>query len=187
MKRVVQAFFLFLFILFFAAGLRPESSVYDIDGFAHLPMMDEGRRKPVDTFARNLLTVLSGKSSVLTESGERLSANEWLLDNLAGRELALDYKVIRITQLDLLHQLGLEKRPRFRYSYRELMPALSALEQVAQAAGKKDSRDRDLYDREAIKLANRLALFQISLSAFEDSRLIPSDQLLSTIQRYMDL
>ena len=187
MKWVVQAFALFLFILFFAAGLRPESSVYDINGFAHLPMMDEGRRKPVDTFARNLLTVLSGKSSVLTESGERLSANEWLLDNLAGRELALDHKVIRITQLDLLHQLGLEKRPRFRYSYRELMPALPALEQAAQAAGKKDSRDRDLYDREAIKLANRLALFQTSLSAFEDSRLIPSDQLLSTIQRYMDL
>ena len=70
MKRVIQAFALFLFVLFFAAGLRPESSVYDIDGFAHLPMMDEGRRKPVDTFARNLLTVLSGKSSVRTGGRE---------------------------------------------------------------------------------------------------------------------
>ena len=187
MKRVIQAFALFLFVLFFAAGLRPESSVYDIDGFAHLPMMDEGRRKPVDTFARNLLTVLSGKSSVRTQTGERLSANEWLLDTLAGREAALDYRVIRITQLDLLHQLGLEKRARFRYSYQELMPALPALDKAAQAAGKKDSRDRDLYDREAIKLANRLALFQTSLSAFEDARLIPSDQLFSAIQRYMDL
>ena len=183
MKRVIQAFALFLFVLFFAAGLRPESSVYDIDGFAHLPMMDEGRRKPVDTFARNLLTVLSGKSSVRTEVGKRLSANEWLLDTLAGREAALDYRVIRITQLDLLHQLGLEKRARFRYSYQELMPALPALDKAAQAAGKKDSRDRDLYDREAIKLANRLALFQTSLSAFEDARLIPSDQLFSAIQR----
>ena len=95
--------------------------------------------------------------------------------------------MIRITQLDLLHQLGLEKRARFRYGYQELMPALPALDKAAQAAGKKDSRDRDLYDREAIKLANRLALFQTSLSAFEDARLIPSDQLFSAIQRYMDL
>ena len=187
MKRVIEGIALLLFVIFFAAGLRPESSEYDIDGFAHLPMMDEGRRKPIDTFARNLLTVLSGKSSVHTEVGERLSANEWLLDTLAGREAALDYRVIRITQLDLLHQLGLEKRARFRYSYREVMPALPALEQAAQAAGKKDSRDRDLYDREAIKLASRLALFQTSLSAFEDPRLIPSDQLFSAIQRYMNL
>ena len=120
MKRVIRGVALLLFVLFFAAGLRPESSAYDIDAFAHLPMMDEGRRKPVDTFARNLLTVLSGKSSLRTEAGERLSANEWLLDALAGREAALDHRVLRITQLDLLHQLGLEKRSRFRYSYREL-------------------------------------------------------------------
>ena len=33
MKRVIQAFALLLFVLLFAAGLRPESSVYDIDGF----------------------------------------------------------------------------------------------------------------------------------------------------------
>ena len=79
MKRVIQVFALFLFVLFFAAGLRPESSVYDIDGFAHLPMMDEGRRKPVDTFARNLLTVLSGESSVrTTRSGCRPMNGSWI-------------------------------------------------------------------------------------------------------------
>ena len=187
MSRIWQGVALVLFVLFFAAGLRPERGVYDVDGFAHLPMMDEGRRKPVDTFARNLLTVLSGKSSVRTEAGERLSATEWLLDALAGREQTLDYRVIRITQLDLLNHLGLEKRSRFRYSYRELMPALPKLEAAAQAAGQKDSRDRDLYDREAIKLANRLALFQLTLSAFEDPRLIPADELFPAIQRYMKL
>ena len=79
MSRIWQGVALVLFVLFFAAGLRPERGVYDVDGFAHLPMMDEGRRKPVDTFARNLLTVLSGKSSVRTEAGERLSATKWLL------------------------------------------------------------------------------------------------------------
>ena len=89
--------------------------------------------------------------------------------------------------MDLLTSLGLEKRARFRYSYRELTPALPILNQASKAAAQKDTRDRDLYDREALKLASRLTLFQFALTAFEDPRLIPSEELFPAIQRYMEL
>jgi len=187
MKKIINYLVLLLFLLTFFWGLRPESNQYDLDSFAHLPIMDEGRRKPIDTFSRNLLTVLSGKQYLRLDSGEHISANQWLLDCLSGKDNALDYKVIRITSLDLLYNLGLEKRKRYRYSYREIMPAMLKLEKAAQDAGKKDSRDRDLYDRESIKLANRLILFQRTLASFEDPRLVPANELFSEIQRYMDL
>ena len=187
MKKISVGLSVLLFVGFFSASLLPSKQTYDVDGFAHLPVMDEGRRKPIDTLTRNLLTVLSSKSSLRLENGERISANEWFLDAVSGREEALDYQVIRITNMDLLTSLGLEKRSRFRYSYRELLPALPTLEQASKAAAQKDSRDRDLYDREALKLASRLTLLQFSLTAFEDPRLIPAEELFPAIQRYMKL
>ena len=84
-------------------------------------------------------------------------------------------------------QSRFRKRSRFRYSYRELLLALPTLEQASKAAAQKDSRDRDLYDREALKLASRLTLLQFSLTAFEDPRLIPAEELFPAIQRYMKL
>ncbi len=176
--------------LFFMQGQRPEraaGSAYDLDGFAHLPVMHEGRRKPVDTLARNLLRVLSGKSSLRAEAGHRLGANQWLLDNLSGRPEALDHRAIRITHPDLLASMGLEARKRFRYTYREIIPALPRLDAAMQAARRKDRRDRDLYDRQAIDLASRLVLFQTTVAAFEDARLTPPDELFQTMQRYMQL
>ena len=109
MKKISVGLSVLLFVGFFSASLLPSKQTYDVDGFAHLPVMDEGRRKPIDTLTRNLLTVLSSKSSLRLENGERISANEWFLDAVSGREEALDYQVIRITNMDLLTSLGLEK------------------------------------------------------------------------------
>ncbi|MBT8043286.1 MAG: cytochrome c biogenesis protein CcsA, partial [Pontiella sp.] len=147
----------------------------------------EGRKKPVDTMARNLLTVLSGKQSVRTEDGTKISAVQWLLDNMSGRPEALDYPVIRIENLDVLTNLGLEERKRLRYSYRELLPNLGRLDSAARSAYAKQDRNRDLYDRQVIKLANKLYLFQNVLGSFEDPSAIPAEQLMATAQRYMRL
>ena len=62
MKKISVGLSLLLFVGFFSASLLPSKQTYDVDGFAHLPVMDEGRRKPIDTVTRNLLTVLSSKA-----------------------------------------------------------------------------------------------------------------------------
>ncbi|MBT8041545.1 MAG: hypothetical protein KJN98_00080, partial [Pontiella sp.] len=104
---------------FFQMGVKPPEETaadFQLNAFAHLPVKFEGRKKPVDTMARNLLTVLSGKQSVRAEDGTKTSAVQWLLDNMSGRPEALDYPVIRIENLDVLTNLGLEERKRLRYS-----------------------------------------------------------------------
>ena len=126
MRRTITNMIVVLLALWiYQSGVRPEKetpSDFQINAFAHLPVKYEGRKKPIDTLARNLLTILSGKQSVRTDDGEKLSAAEWLLDNIAGKTEAYDYKVIRIENLDVLSSLGLEERKRFRYSYREVAP-----------------------------------------------------------------
>jgi ABC-type transport system involved in cytochrome c biogenesis permease subunit len=116
-----------------------------------------------------------------------MEAAEWLLDNITGRPESIDYKVFRIENLDVLSNLGLEERKRFRYSYRELMPSLMKLDMAARAAFAKDNRDRDLYDRQIVKLVNKVYLYRNVLASFEDPTGIPTDQLMATAQRYMRL
>jgi ABC-type transport system involved in cytochrome c biogenesis permease subunit len=160
---------------------------FQLNAFSQLPVKFEGRKKPIDTLARNLLTVLSDKQSVRTADGERISATEWLLDNISGRREAMDHKVFRIENLDVLTSLGLEERKRFRYSYRELVPALDKLDGAARSAYGKEDRQRDLYDKQVVKLANKVYLFQNTMASFEDPSAIPQEQLMATAQRYMRL
>ena len=189
-RTITNLIVILLACWFYLAGVRPpavDPDSFQIDAFAHLPVKFDGRKKPIDTLARNLLTVVSGKQSFRTEHGERMEAVEWLLDNITGRSEALDYQVFRIENLDVLSNLGLEERARFRYSYRELLPSLMKLDMAARAAFAKDSRDRDLYDRQIVKLVNKVYLYRNVLVSFEDPSDIPIDQLMATAQRYMRL
>ena len=189
-RTITNLIVILLAAWFYLAGVRPPAenpSEFQINAFAHLPVKFDGRKKPIDTLARNLLTVVSGKQSLRTEDGERMEAVEWLLANIAGRPEALDYKVFRIESLDVLSGLGLEERPRFRYAYSEMMPGLMKMDTAARAAYGKENRDRDLYDRQIIKLANKVYLYRNVMASFEDPRNIPTEQLMATAQRYSRL
>lgn len=190
MKKIYFHFISFFIVLAFLSFslLSKNNSDFNINEFSNLPLMDEGRKKPIDTFSRNLLTVVSGKPTFKNNADERVGANEWLLDLITGKPEAFDTAYIRITNKDLLSTLGLEPRKgNYRYSYNEIAPKLSSLEKTISLARVKDKRDRDIYDREAIMLANKLMLLQKTMSAFEDPRLFPADELFPSVQRYMQL
>jgi len=171
---------------FFLSGARPPKEAetdFQLNAFAQLPVKFDGRKKPIDTFARNLLTVLSDKQSLRID-GEKLSATEWLLDAVSRRPEAADYPVFRIENLDVLSSIGLQERKGFRYAYRELLPSLVKIEVAASAAYAKEESQRDLYDKQIAKLANKVYLYQNVLTAFEDSSAIPPAQRAVARQRY---
>jgi len=81
-RTITNLIVILLAAWFYLAGVRPPAenpSEFQINAFAHLPVKFDGRKKPIDTLARNLLTVVSGKQSLRTEDGERMEAVEWLL------------------------------------------------------------------------------------------------------------
>ncbi|MCF7817276.1 MAG: cytochrome c biogenesis protein CcsA [Kiritimatiellales bacterium] len=190
MRKIITHSIVVLFaVWFFQSGVKlPKESDADfhINAFATLPVKYDGRKKPLDTLARNFLTILSDKQTVRVD-GKRVSAVQWMLDNIAGRPEALDYKVFRIENMDVLSSLGLEERKGFRYSYREIVPKIGNLESASRSAYGKAEKQRDLYDKQIIKTANKFYLYQNIMSSFEDPTFIPKEQLMSTAQRYMQL
>src|SRR4051794_9971341 len=62
-----------------AAG---DSSRLDFKQFGLLAIQDGGRRKPVDTFARETLTKITGRSSYTDKTSRRWTANDFLLSIL---------------------------------------------------------------------------------------------------------
>jgi ABC-type transport system involved in cytochrome c biogenesis permease subunit len=189
-KNIVNAIVVLFAIWFFQSGVKlPKESEADfhLNAFAHLPVKYEGRKKPIDTLARNLLTILSDKQSVRNADGEKVSATRWFIDNITGRPEAFDYRVFRIENMDVLSSLGLEERKRFRYSYREIFPNIGNLDAASRSAFNKSAKQRDLYDKQVIKVANKFYLYQNFMSSFEDPSSMPQDELLTTANRYMQL
>ena len=137
----------------FSSFLKNDSSEYDFKLFSSLPIMDEGRVQPIDSFSRNLLTMVSGKPTITNSDDEKIHANEWLLDLITGKPQSFDIPFIRITNKDLLASLKLEPRKgSYRYSYNEIVPEIPTLEKVVRIAQMKDERDRDLYDLSLIHI-----------------------------------
>ncbi len=191
MRKLITNIIVVLFALwFFQSGVKPPketSADFQLNAFAHLPVKYGGRKKPIDTLARNFLTVLSDKQSLRMADRKRITATQWLLDNISGRPEAMDYKVFRIENLDVLSGLGLEERKRFRYSYRELLPNLGKIDAAVRSAHGKEDRQRDLYDKQVIKVANKIFFYQNMMASFEDPTAIPTEQLMATVQRYIRL
>ncbi len=109
--------------------------------------------------ARTTLQYLSGKqevSTIATESG-KLSAERWLLDVIAGAPGLREYRVFRITDLDLLSALGLEPRPGvFRYSFKEIVANEEKLRKQVEPALAKDEKTWTQYERQVATLWQKL-------------------------------
>ena len=190
LKIVTHAIIVLFAVWFFLSGVKlPDQSETDfhLNEFAHLPVKYEGRKKPIDTLARNLLTVLSDKQTVRTAEGEKVSASQWLIDNISGRPDALNYLVFRIENMDVISSMGLKERKHFRYSYSEILPGIRHLDSAARSAYNKSEKQRDLYDKQVIKTANKFYLYQNVMSSFEDPTSLSKDELLTASQRYMRL
>ena len=78
-----------------------------LEAFSHWPIQDQGRIKPLSTFARFKLVKLSGRTSMKTPDEQRLQALPWLLNTMFYPERASAYKVVRIENPAVMQALGL--------------------------------------------------------------------------------
>src|SRR6266446_6469805 len=77
--------------------------------FAKLPVMEEGRIKPLDSVARTDLMLLSKIQTFKDGDKKGQPAIRWFLDAIVGK--ADKYEVFRIEDPQLLGVLGLEPKP----------------------------------------------------------------------------
>jgi ABC-type transport system involved in cytochrome c biogenesis permease subunit len=150
-----------IFAVVLAAALRPEPRPdgFEIPEAGRLPILHNGRFKPLDTVARTTLLMLRGKQS-FPEDGRTVRPMEWLLDVLARPEQADGKPVFLVQDPDLLTFLGRESPKKNYFSFRELAPFLDALDSQAREARKLEAPERSLFQTAALNLSDRLMLYQ---------------------------
>ena len=158
--------------------------------FGKLPVVYKGRVKPLDTFARNSLRLLSGKQAYIDAQGAKQPAIRWYLDVVAQRPAALDHHVFRIENMEVIDSLGLErpeqravhdKHHKFLYSIRELIPALEELDKQSQQAFETNKDNRNLYQRKILELRSKINHYRFLMQAAGGVPVIEPDKVVSDL------
>ena len=135
-----------LAVLFIVPALLPAAGS-SLTPFRRMIVLENGRRKPLDTFARNLLKQFSGKSSL---PGQDASA--WLARVLFTPAETLDDKLFLIGHPDVPTALGISGLGRQRYSLAQINPGMARLQQLAMQADRLDAQNRSAVDNEIMRL-----------------------------------
>jgi ABC-type transport system involved in cytochrome c biogenesis permease subunit len=158
----------FLFVLVVAVGGAfgqaqempvADSSSLDFKQWGLLVIQDGGRRKPIDTFARETLIKTTGRSTYTDTSGKTWQANDFLLSMLLDTHDWKNEPMILVSIGQLIEKLGLDKTKR-RFSFAELtaLPELDRLAGEAHAL-KKAEKTLDRLQNEVLSVSDRLAIF----------------------------
>jgi ABC-type transport system involved in cytochrome c biogenesis permease subunit len=150
-----------LCVLWLFAGFRPAklSGPFDANAFGQLPVLSGGRLKPLDTVSRTSLLLLRGKQTVRVED-KKLTANEWLLDMFFRAETADRYKVFAIDHPDVLGLMGLEQTKERYFSFGEIHPHLTAIEEQVTQVQPIKQEQRTRYQRAVAALGSQIILYQ---------------------------
>jgi ABC-type transport system involved in cytochrome c biogenesis permease subunit len=115
-------------------------------------IQDQGRIKPLDTFARNHLLALRHKSSA---SGRPAIA--WLAELLIDPVESFKVPVVRLLNPEVVDALSLPLNDKRVYSLEEVAAALAKIEPDLRALSKRDAADRTLVDRQLLELYQAVA------------------------------
>jgi cytochrome c-type biogenesis protein CcsB len=139
--------------------VTPDTRGLDFKEFGLLAIQDNGRRKPIDTFARQTLIQLTGRSSYTDKAGRQWTPNDFLLSALLETRDWKEEPMVLVSFGELKEQLGLEKTQR-RFSFAQLSGA-AALAQIANEARERKRAEKplDRVQQEALSVSDRLALF----------------------------
>jgi cytochrome c-type biogenesis protein CcsB len=136
-----------------------DTSALDFKQWGLLAIQEGGRRKPVDTFAKEALIRITGKSTYTDKSGRIWRPNDFVLSALIETHDWKNEPMVLISSGQLVEQLGLDKTQR-RFSFAQLTGSteLQRLATEAQAL-KRAEKPLTRVQQEALSVSDRLALF----------------------------
>jgi ABC-type transport system involved in cytochrome c biogenesis permease subunit len=152
---------------------------------ATLPVQDQGRVKPLGTFASFKLLQLNGSRTFRwKKEGIELTPTEWLLDCLFFPEQAQDYPCFQLQTWEVADAIHVDydregenqKSKRDRFSYRELVPGRDELMKKAtkiqheERDGIRDPKNRTYLEAQLLQLADKVETFERLGSALTFAR-----------------
>jgi cytochrome c-type biogenesis protein CcsB len=157
----LSALSLFLGVTCFAQNApmpAADSSSLDFKQWGLLAIQDGGRRKPVDTFARETLIKITGRSTY-TSGAKTWQATDFILSMLLDTHDWKKEPMILVSLGELKQRLDLPEQQR-RFSFEQLtaLPELNALASQAHAQ-RKAEKPLSRLQSEVMSVSERLALF----------------------------
>ena len=134
------------------------TSVLDFKQWGLLAIQEAGRRKPVDTFAKETLIRVTGRSTYTDKAGRTWRPNDFVLSALIEAHDWKNEPMVLISSGQLIEQLGLDKTQR-RFSFAQLTGSaeLQRLATEAQAL-KRAEKPLNRVQQEALSVSDRLTL-----------------------------
>ena len=154
MKKSFTFALVFLSIIFFDyKGLNAK----DLSE-KNIPIQEQGRIKPLDTYARNQALAFYGKRKI---KHEEISAIDWMIDLFIHPEKGLEQKIFNIRSPDIVNALDLEWTNNFhKYSYSEIFPGIqNQLPLISNIFDKKEE-DRDLFENQLVELYQNIMKYR---------------------------
>ena len=133
--------------------LKPKG-VKSYEVLKYVPILDDGRIKPLDTYARNLLIRFSGRDTY-----ERKPAIAWLAAVLFAPESAKEDKVFLINNPDIAVALNIEPVANRRYSFAQIEKAYPKLLELSQSAQNIAEKQRSIVEADIIRVFENVRLF----------------------------
>jgi hypothetical protein len=133
-----------------------DSGGLDFKQFGLLAIQDGGRRKPIDTFARETLIRITGRSAYTDKTDRKWQANDFVLSVLLETRDWKSEPMVLISSGQLIGKLGLDKMQR-RFSFAQSTGS-AELQRIANEAGalKRAERPLNHMQQEALSVSDRL-------------------------------
>ncbi len=143
----------------FAQSPAVETASLDFKQFGLLAIQDNGRRKPIDTYAKETLIRITGRSTYTDKSGRTWSPNDFFLSALLETHDWKNEPMVLLSFGKLKEQLGLDKTQR-RFSFAQLNGS-AELQRIANEATARKRAEKPLerLQQEALSVNDRLILF----------------------------
>ena len=152
--------------LFFVTICAQSLSAFEI---GDIPLQDEGRIKPLDTFARNHLLAFYGKRSIKELD---MGATDWIINLILNPENGRDQKIFNIRNPEVASSLFLDWTNEHKYSFNQITPGLSDQSSMLEMIDQKDASDRTVYEKQLYEISRNILRFE-EISYLKALKFIP--------------
>ena len=162
-------------------GMSPPSTppeTLQIHQFGRIPVVNNGRVKPMDTIARTHLRIVANRETFKDKEEQSHPAIVWLLDvesEFADPEQrARKHPVFRIDDPQIRDALGLAPKETYRYSIEEFSEKLGSLvDPLKKTHERKENNQKlDQYENQLMEFERHLGYYE-RLSRFAIPHVIP--------------
>ncbi|MBF0432522.1 MAG: cytochrome c biogenesis protein CcsA [Fibrobacteria bacterium] len=162
MKYLKSILVLISLIISIACNEVEASPITNYDNFSKIIILENGRKKPLDTYARNLLLEFSGRASF-----NKKPAIQWLAKMFFLPEETQDDKIFMVNEMQVIQAMDLNLETSRKFSYNQLKDGLGKLRELSEKIYKINEKERSLVQKELLRLSHSINNYMNLASCFQ--------------------